>query len=151
MKHYAAKGTLDILASNGPLPSGCTYVLIKADKRKKPIQPILDDGSFQGLFLRGEEGGIVRVYEKSCNGILSHVHINKSDVIIAIDGHEVHNLKECENALEQVCRDVIAIVTYNSLRKLKASFRVIYDSYEIGEEVSVRTIWLCLYHCSPLT
>ena len=163
-KYYTAKrSSASILACGGALPTGCTYVLVKKEKEKPMVPATLRDGSLQGLFLKVERG-VVRVQDIGSNGYFSCVNIKKRDIIMSIDGHEVFSVKECEDALEHVSKDVIAIVTYNLLRRVKSSVksslvvkqasnaaidsasgtvkdplmaisRVVGDIYEMGDEV----------------
>lgn len=155
--------------SAGTLPLGCMYALAKANQ--KLINTTLEDGSLQGLFLK-DDGEMVRVVDLGSSGLFSGIGINKRDVVIAIAGHEVHTVKECEEALNQATRDVIPVLTYNVLRKAKSSLladttsnraivsviknagrsvkekkRVFSDVYKIGRKVSISyTVkLLCLY------
>jgi len=155
-KHYLAKGApLELLMSAGTLPLGCSYALVKANQKL-----VKEDGSLQGLFLK-EDRKLVRVVDVSSNGLFAGIGINKRDVIMAIDEHEVRTVKGCEKALKQATRDVIPVLTYNVFRKAKSSFlaektsnnvatvsacenagrsvkekkRVFSDVYEIGREL----------------
>ena len=122
LKHYTAKKSrIDILASAGPLPPGALYILCKASE--KPIRPILSDGSLQGLFLK-EDKGAVRVKAISKMGIFTNARINKRDILLTIDGQQVHTIEDCEHALENVSRNVVPILTYNAFRKLRSTFLV---------------------------
>ena len=123
LKHYATKkARIEILASAGPLPAGALYVLCKAGK--KPIRPILDDGSLQGLFLKEEKRGAVRVKTIGQDGIFANARINKRDILLAIDGRKVHTIKDCEHALKNASRNVVPILTYNVFRKLRSTIVV---------------------------
>ena len=166
-RYYTAKRSgVSILASGGALPTGCTYTLVKKEKQKPMVPAIFGDGSLQGLFLK-EERGMVRVQDIGSNGYFSCAKIKKGDFIMAIDGHEVHSVKECEDALEHVSKDVVVIVTYNVLRRVKSSIvvrqasneaiksasensneplmaisRVVGDIYEMGNEVRFSLSWV---------
>lgn len=72
----AKQSSIEILVSVGPLLSGQTRVLVKADG-EKPLQTILDDGSLQGLFLDEEGGDTVRVRDIGPTGIFARAKINK--------------------------------------------------------------------------
>jgi hypothetical protein len=146
--------------SAGTLPLGCSYALVKANQKL-----VKEDGSLQGLFLK-EDRKLVRVVDVSSNGLFAGIGINKRDVIMAIDEHEVRTVKGCEKALKQATRDVIPVLTYNVFRKAKSSFlaektsnnvatvsacenagrsvkekkRVFSDVYEIGREVSTSSL-----------
>ena len=123
----------------------------------------LDDGSLQGLFLK-EGGGVVRVEGiGSDKGLFTKVKINKKDVIMTINGVEVHSVKECEDAIMMQHKsiggdNIIPILTYNVFRKAKSTMvveatsnsavegggdpslkvkkRSVSDAYEMGKEVS---------------
>lgn len=125
--------------------------------------PILDDGSLQGLFLK-EEGGAVRVKDTGETGIFSHAKINKRDVIVTINGHEIRTINDCERALKKVIKDIVPVLTYNVFRKARSTFlvsstsnsaeksdsihswRSITDSYDVGTELgsgAFSTVVLC--------
>lgn len=151
--------------SAGTLPPGCSYALVKVNQ--KLVKTTLEDGSLQGLFLEEDRKlKLVRVVDISSNGLFAGIGINKRDVIMAIDEHEVRTVKGCEEALKQATRDVIPVLTYNVFRKAKSSFlaektsnkvatvsacenagrsvkekkRVFSDVYEIGREVSTSSL-----------
>jgi hypothetical protein len=162
-KHYIAKTScLQILASAGPLPPGCQYVLVKANK-ERPLRTVLNDGSFQGLFLE-EEDGAVRAKDVGKTGIFARAKINKRDVVATINGYATRTIKDCEIALRKSTTDIVPVLTFNVFRKARSTLfvsstsnsaersdsvhspRSVTELYEMGKELgsgAFGTVVLC--------
>jgi membrane-associated protease RseP (regulator of RpoE activity) len=163
LKHYIAKqSSIQILASAGPVPPGCQYVLVKANK-ERPLRTVLKDGSFQGLFLE-EEGGAVRVKDVGKTGIFARAKINKRDVVLTINGYATQTMEDCEMALRKCTNDIVPVLTSNVFRKARSTLfvsstsnsverldlvhspRSVTERYELGKELgsgAFGTVVLC--------